>query len=155
MTLRVRKVAIGFVKEGATLYLHDFDDNIDGLNDVAAKLKAATGREAVLGFHDIAKTEGAVAMTKDVMARFGRIDILFNTTSGGWHGRIFECTEGEWDLAIDFGVSGGLHEKGANAWPQCGWICALPTETEFGAFRSASAFLPTLETILRNCGLSM
>jgi protein ImuB len=26
----------------------------------------------------------------------------------------------EWDLAIDFGVSGGLHEKGANAWPQCG-----------------------------------
>ena len=26
----------------------------------------------------------------------------------------------EWDLAIDFGVFGGLHEKGANAWPQCG-----------------------------------
>ena len=26
----------------------------------------------------------------------------------------------EWDLAIDFGSRGGLHEKGASLWPQYG-----------------------------------
>jgi NAD(P)-dependent dehydrogenase (short-subunit alcohol dehydrogenase family) len=97
-------VAKGYVKEGAILYLHEFDDNADGLKEVAQKLKEETGHEAMIGIHDIAKPAGAIAMTKEVMARFGRIDVLFNTTSGGWHGRIFECTEAEWDLSIDRGL---------------------------------------------------
>ena len=31
----------------------------------------------------------------------------------------------EWDLAIDFGVSGGPHEKGANAWPHTACIAFI------------------------------
>ena len=37
-------------------------------------------------------------------SKFGAVDVLVNTTQGGWHGKFFECREADWDKAIDRGL---------------------------------------------------
>jgi NAD(P)-dependent dehydrogenase (short-subunit alcohol dehydrogenase family) len=99
-----RTIAEAYIREGASVYLTDFPDKAASLNTVAQQVKDASGHDVATGSFDITVTSGAVALTKDVMQRFGRIDILVNTTAGGWHGRVFECTEGDWDRSIDRGL---------------------------------------------------
>lgn len=97
-------IAKAYIKEGAQLYLHEFADNADGLAKVAKTVEQETGQKVKTGIYDLTTTEPTVAMTHDIMKQFGRIDILLNTTAGGWHGRIFECTEADWNKAIDRGL---------------------------------------------------
>lgn len=97
-------IASAYVAEGALLYLHDFPENAARLENVAQQVAAATGQRVKTGLYDITTTDQTVALTQDVLAHFGRIDILLNTTAGGWHGRIFECTEADWDRSIDRGL---------------------------------------------------
>lgn len=97
-------IAIGYANEGAELYLHEFEENSEKLEEVAEKVRIETGRRVETGIYDITQGDAVAAMTQDVLEKFGRIDILLNTTSGGWHGRIFECTEADWNKAIDRGL---------------------------------------------------
>lgn len=97
-------IATGYAREGAVLYLHEFEDKRDSLEENARKVRELTGATVHTGIYDITTLEPTIAFTRDVMARMGRVDVLFNTTAGGWHGRIFECTEPEWDMAIDRGL---------------------------------------------------
>lgn len=96
-------IALGYAREGAELYLHEFGENAAKLEDVAQQVRQETGQRVETGLYDITHGATVAAMTREVMERFGRIDILLNTTSGGWHGRIFECTEEDWDKAIGRG----------------------------------------------------
>ncbi len=98
-----RAIALGFAGEGALLYLQEFDDNRAGLEEIAASVKA-TGQKVVTAVHDLTHAGPASAMTREAMEAFGRIDILVNATSGGWHGMFFEATEDDWDRAIDRGL---------------------------------------------------
>ena len=88
-------IATGYGNEGADLYFHEFEENSEKLAEAARKIRAATGRRVETGIYDITRSEATAAMTRDILDKFGRIDILFNTTAGGWHGRIFECTEAD------------------------------------------------------------
>jgi NAD(P)-dependent dehydrogenase (short-subunit alcohol dehydrogenase family) len=97
-------IALGYAREGADLYLHEFAEHADKLEAVAAQVRNETGRKVITGLHDITHGDAVAAMTAEVLKAFGRIDILLNTTSGGWHGRIFECTEADWDRAADRGL---------------------------------------------------
>ena len=97
-------IALGYASEGADLYLHKFAENADKLAAVAKQVRDTTGQKVITGLHDIAHGDAVAAMTAEVLDGFGRIDILLNTTSGGWHGRIFECTEADWDRAADRGL---------------------------------------------------
>lgn len=97
-------IAVAYAGEGAVLYLHDFPEHAARLADIARRVKEATGQSVKTGLYDITTTDETVAMTRDVLKHFGRIDILLNTTAGGWHGRVFECTEADWDRAIDRGL---------------------------------------------------
>jgi NAD(P)-dependent dehydrogenase (short-subunit alcohol dehydrogenase family) len=96
-------IALGYAREGALLYLHDFAENRDKLAKVADET-GAPGGKVVTGLFDITSGEQTAAMTRDVLANFGRIDVLVNTTSGGWHGKFFDCSEAAWDKAIDRGL---------------------------------------------------
>jgi NAD(P)-dependent dehydrogenase (short-subunit alcohol dehydrogenase family) len=96
-------IALGYAREGAELYLHEFEENAEKLEKVAQQVRDETGQRVETGLYDITTGAPVAAMTKDVLGHFGRIDILMNTTSGGWHGRIFDCTEAEYDRAIDRG----------------------------------------------------
>jgi NAD(P)-dependent dehydrogenase (short-subunit alcohol dehydrogenase family) len=98
-----KAIALGYAREGAVLYLHDFADNRDRLGKVAEEIRKA-GAKVVTGLFDITTGDQTAAMTRDVLANFGRVDVLVNTTYGGWHGKFFECTEADWDKAIDRGL---------------------------------------------------
>lgn len=99
-----RAIAEGYIREGASLYLHDFPEKAEALRAIAQQVESATGHDVATGVFDITTTAGAVALTNAAMHHFGRIDVLLNTTAGGWHGRVFECTEADWDKAIDRGL---------------------------------------------------
>lgn len=98
-----RAIAEGYAKEGAVLYLHDFADKADKLEQNAA-IVAENCDKVVTGLHDITHTEPTAAMTREVLEAFGHVDILVNTTAGGWHGKFFEATEENWDRALDRGL---------------------------------------------------
>ena len=96
-------IALGYAKEGADLFLHDFDDKAEGLEKLVAEARE-TGRRVETGIYDITQMAPTVALAKDVMDKFGRADIMVCATGGGWHGLFFDCTEPEWNRAIDRGL---------------------------------------------------
>jgi NAD(P)-dependent dehydrogenase (short-subunit alcohol dehydrogenase family) len=96
-------IALGYAKEGANLYLHDFAENEGKLTKVADEVRGA-GRRVFTGLYDLTSGAATAAMTKDAVAKLGGVDILVNTTQGGWHGKFFQCPEDAWDKAIDRGL---------------------------------------------------
>lgn len=98
-----KAIAEGFAREGASLFLHDFAEKAEKLEENAATVRAH-GRTVATGIYDITHAEPTAEMTARVMEEFGHIDILVNTTAGGWHGLFFDATEENWDRAIDRGL---------------------------------------------------
>jgi NAD(P)-dependent dehydrogenase (short-subunit alcohol dehydrogenase family) len=98
-----KAIAWGYANEGANLYLHDFTENETRLAGVARQVEAS-GRRVATGLYDLTRADDTAAMVKDVLDKFGAVDVLVNTTQGGWHGKFFECREADWDKAIDRGL---------------------------------------------------
>ena len=96
-------VAIAYAREGADLYLHDFAENADALERVAEAMREHGGK-VVTGLYDLTREPPVKAMAADAIEKFGRVDILVNTTAGGWHGKLWDCTEEDWDKALDRGL---------------------------------------------------
>jgi 3-oxoacyl-[acyl-carrier protein] reductase len=97
-------IALGYAREGAKLYLQDFVDASGRLDHTATAARHA-GAEVGTGLHDIAHAAEAAAMASEALARYGKIDILVNASSGGWHGKFFDCTEADFQKAIDRGLT--------------------------------------------------
>jgi NAD(P)-dependent dehydrogenase (short-subunit alcohol dehydrogenase family) len=98
-----KAIAIGYANEGASLYLHDFAENERKLAD-AARHAGSSGRRVATGLYDLTRADETAAMVNDVLEKFGAVDVLVNTTQGGWHGKFFECREADWDKALDRGL---------------------------------------------------
>jgi NAD(P)-dependent dehydrogenase (short-subunit alcohol dehydrogenase family) len=98
-----KAIAMGYAREGASLYLHDFPENEPKLAKVAEQV-GRSGRRVFTGLYDLTRGDAAAAMLKDVLEKLDAVDILVNTTQGGWHGKFFECREADWDKAIDRGL---------------------------------------------------
>lgn len=74
-----RAVAVGFAKEGADVaiaYLEEHDDAQE-----TARLIEAEGRQAVLCHGDLGDPAVAERLVREIVARFGRIDILVNNAA--------------------------------------------------------------------------
>ena len=97
-------IAVGFAREGAKLFLQDFADAAARLERTAVAAREAGGMVAT-GLYDITHAEPVAALTKDVLARYGTIDILVNASSGGWHGKFFECKEADFAKAVGRGLT--------------------------------------------------
>ncbi len=98
-----RAIAVGYAREGASLFLHEFPDCEPQLRKTEASVKE-TGQRVVTGLHDITTAGPVEAMTRQIVREFGHVDILVNTTAGGWHGLFFDAKEEDWDRAIDRGL---------------------------------------------------
>jgi meso-butanediol dehydrogenase / (S,S)-butanediol dehydrogenase / diacetyl reductase len=89
-----------FVAEGATVVVAD--KNLAAAQAVAAELgKAALAIEV-----DVAKAPSVKAMIDGTVARFGRLDILFNNAGYGITGNVVETSEEDWDALIAVNVRG-------------------------------------------------
>jgi NAD(P)-dependent dehydrogenase (short-subunit alcohol dehydrogenase family) len=108
-----RGIAIALAVEGAKVVVNDLGVSLSGEGldkgpaaQVAEEIKKAGGTAAA-NFGSVADFEQAAAMVRQVVATWGRIDILVHVAGILRDRMIFNMTEAEWDAVI------AVHLKGA------------------------------------------
>ena len=91
------EIAKLFAAEGAKVAIVDLDKPRG--ERVAGTIKAAGG-EATLFTADVSKGSDVAQLVKDIVARYGRIDILVNNVAISDNKHIFDITEAEWDRVM-------------------------------------------------------
>jgi NAD(P)-dependent dehydrogenase (short-subunit alcohol dehydrogenase family) len=91
------EIAKLFAAEGAKIAIVDLDKARG--EHVAVDIKASGG-DATLFVSDVSKGADVTALVKDVVARYGRIDILVNNVAISDNKHIFDITEEEWDRVL-------------------------------------------------------
>ena len=91
------EIAKLFAAEGAKVAVVDLD-KARGERVVDA-IKAAGG-DATLFMADVSKGSDGAALVKDVVARYGRVDILVNNVAISDNKHIFDISEEEWDRVL-------------------------------------------------------
>ena len=91
------EIAKLFAAEGAKVAVVDLD-KARGERVVDA-IKAAGG-DATLFMADVSKGSDVAALVKDVVARYGRVDILVNNVAISDNKHIFDISEEEWDRVL-------------------------------------------------------
>lgn len=92
-----------FGQEGATLVLADI--NPDAIDAAVAEMTEA-GFTAVGQLCDVADQAQTRKMADDVIARFGRIDILLNNAGVSRYRPFAEATSEDWDTVLDIDLKG-------------------------------------------------
>lgn len=92
-----RAAALRFSSAGARVLLADVDD-AGGAE--TAKLVEARGGEALALHVDVSRRGDNEAMVEAAMARWGRLDVLYNNAAVQTSGHLLECTDEEWDLTM-------------------------------------------------------
>src|SRR5271156_2733682 len=90
------EIAKLFATEGAKVAVVDLDKPRG--ERVVEAIKAAG--DAALFTADVSKGSDVAALVKDVVARYGRIDILVNNVAISDNKHIFDITEEEWDRVL-------------------------------------------------------
>jgi NAD(P)-dependent dehydrogenase (short-subunit alcohol dehydrogenase family) len=91
------EIAKLFAAEGAKVAIVDMDKTRG--ERVADAIKEAGG-EAALFAADVSKGADVAALVKNIVARYGRIDILVNNVAISDNKHIFDITEEEWDRVL-------------------------------------------------------
>ena len=91
------EIAKLFAAEGAKVAIVDMDKPRG--ERVTNAIKAAGG-DATLFIADVSKGSDVAALVKDVVARYGRIDILVNNVAISDNKHIFDISEEEWDRVL-------------------------------------------------------
>ncbi len=98
-----RASALRFASEGARVVVADIQDTLG--EETASTIRAAGG-DACFVHADVSRAGDAEAMVDAAVARFGRLDILFNNAGVGKHIPFDALTEAEWDHIVDINVRG-------------------------------------------------
>jgi NAD(P)-dependent dehydrogenase (short-subunit alcohol dehydrogenase family) len=97
-------IAQGVADEGARVAIN-YRSDVQGALQTAERI-AAMGREEMIVQADIANTEQIRSMMREVVERFGRIDVLINNAGiTGWSD-LFEVTETVWDEVMNTNLKG-------------------------------------------------
>jgi len=97
----VRASAIAFAREGARVVVADIDEQ--GGKETVASV-AADGNEAVFARVDVSRTTDLARMAEDTVARWGKIDILFNNAGVVVVKPPEETTEEDWDWLMSINI---------------------------------------------------
>lgn len=92
-----RASALLFAGEGARIAAVDLDSTTNA--NVAEEICAA-GREALAVQADVSQAKDVTRVVQQVLAKFGRVDILFNNAGIVPHGKIHQTTEADWDRTM-------------------------------------------------------
>ena len=91
------QIAYLLAGEGAHIAVVDLDE--ERANNVAAAISDAGG-DAAPYVADVSNSDDVQALVSQVVARFGRVDILVNNVAISDNRNILEITEDEWDTTI-------------------------------------------------------
>ncbi len=110
-----RAVALALARAGAGIAAFDIARQIEypgyalGTTDDLHTLKRdieAAGATALTFAGDVRDSAAIEAAVRDTVARFGRIDILFNNAGICFYGKSHELTEAAWDAMLDINLKG-------------------------------------------------
>jgi len=103
-----KATALRLAGEGAKVALVDIDQA--GIEQVAETIRAGGGTALALVV-DIAENADVKAAVAEVLAAFGRIDILINNAGAGWHEQVpfKDAPDGSWEWIIDLNLKGTLY----------------------------------------------
>jgi 3-oxoacyl-[acyl-carrier protein] reductase len=76
------------------------------LDTVSAVIRAASGRRVIGVAADVTKEADIIAMTQQIMAEFGKIDILINNAGIGGTTPVLDLQEAEWDRYMNLNLKG-------------------------------------------------
>ncbi len=91
------EIAKLFAAEGAKVALVDLDK---ARGERVANAIRQAGGDAARFTADVSKSAEVAALVKDIVARYGRIDILVNNVAISDNKHIFDISEEEWDRVI-------------------------------------------------------
>ncbi len=97
-----REEALLFAKEGAKVVATDINEA--AVQAVAAEI-AAAGGEAVAYAHNVASEEEWTRIVADVVAKYGRIDVLVNNAGISFAQGMLETTPEQWDRVMGINLS--------------------------------------------------
>ncbi|MBI4490697.1 MAG: SDR family oxidoreductase [Deltaproteobacteria bacterium] len=100
-----RAIALGMGREGAKVVVADLQGS--KARAVAGELHAL-GSEAHSVEVDVSKEPTVIALVKQTLSRFGRVDILVNGAGIYPHSSVPEMKEEEWDRVIDINLGGNF-----------------------------------------------
>lgn len=98
-----RETALLFAKEGAKVVVVDLSEASG--NQTVQEIESQGG-EAMFVRADVTNAADVENMTAQAIARFGRIDILFNNAGISGVGAVHELTEETWDRVMTVNVKG-------------------------------------------------
>lgn len=100
-----RGIATRLAKEGASVMIGDI--NSDGADEVATELKDA-GLEAAAHMVDVSRRDSTKELIAATVARFGRVDVMFNNAGFNKPEPFLEITEEVWHRVMDVNALGVL-----------------------------------------------
>ncbi len=100
-----KATAILFAKEGAKVVC--VDKNIEAAEETVRIIKG-DGGEAVVAQADVTKESGAKKLVETTIAKYGKVDILFNNVGGAWGSPGLKVTVEEWDTSMDLNLKSVL-----------------------------------------------
>jgi NAD(P)-dependent dehydrogenase (short-subunit alcohol dehydrogenase family) len=101
-----RATAIAAANQGAELFLTD--RNGEGLERVAAEIRAAGGTVAYFGVADVADHEAVVALAAEVHAAAPSMDVVMNIAGISTWGRIEELDHEHWRRTVEINLMGPI-----------------------------------------------
>ena len=109
-----RNCALGYAKEGAVVVIAartetETNSRLPGTIHETGRLVEEAGGEAFPVVCNVAEQESVEAMTAQVMARYGRIDILMTNAAVQPPGRISTIEPRHWELEFRVNVHGGFY----------------------------------------------
>ncbi|MFC1671189.1 SDR family NAD(P)-dependent oxidoreductase [Spirochaetota bacterium] len=97
----------GLADAGATIVI--CSRRIEVCEEAAKEINKKTGAEVVPMRCDITSTEEVEKLVKDVVEKFGGIDILYNSAGiGGSEKPILKMEEADWDRVLDINLKGAF-----------------------------------------------
>jgi NAD(P)-dependent dehydrogenase (short-subunit alcohol dehydrogenase family) len=101
-----RATAIAVAGRGAELFLTDRDG--EGLERVAAEIRASGGTVTHCGVADVADHEAVVALAKEMHARAANMDVVMNIAGISTWGRIEELEHEHWRRTVEINLMGPI-----------------------------------------------
>jgi NAD(P)-dependent dehydrogenase (short-subunit alcohol dehydrogenase family) len=98
-----RAVALGFAREGAGVVVADVDPS--RADETARAIEEADGQALAVQV-DVSSSASVAALLDAAVARFARIDVLFNNAGVSSRAPFLEMTEAEWDRVLDTNLKG-------------------------------------------------
>ncbi|RXZ83998.1 glucose 1-dehydrogenase [Paenibacillaceae bacterium] len=95
--------ALRFASEGALVIINDLNE-ANGLETVA-EIEQAGGKAAFIRA-DVTNKEQVASMVEQIIAEYGRIDVLFNNAGVSGVGVLHEIDEDDWDRVVSINVKG-------------------------------------------------